>query len=76
MSQSQRIELTKKINSLMNDEILFLTEDEIKYMIIRWIQGNWNDIVVNDIKIQHYTEPDDPAEKEKVGTNVSLVKIS
>ena len=74
MSKELRLELTKKINSLVDDDKLVLTEAEIKYMITRWIQGNWNNIVINEIQFQHYSEPNDPLEKEKIGTKISLVK--
>lgn len=69
-----RLGLTNKINNLVSGEKLILTEDEIKYMITRWVQGNWNNIVIDEIQFQHYSEPNDPLEKEKIGTKISLVK--
>ena len=74
MKEKLRLELTTKINNLVDGEQLNLSEDEIKYMITRWIQGNWNNILTYDINFYHYSEPNDPLEKEKIGTKVSLVK--
>lgn len=76
MSNKLRLELTKKINNLVENEKLILTEEEIKYMITRWIQGNWDGTVVAGIQFQHYTEPDDPLEREKINGKISLVKVS
>jgi hypothetical protein len=45
-------------------------------MITRWIQGNWDGTVVAGIQFQHYTEPDDPLEREKISGKISLVKVS
>jgi hypothetical protein len=68
-----RQELINKINNRKQDELLVLTEEEVKYCIERWIKGNYNNIPIEDIKLYHYTQPNDPNEKEMIGAKILLV---
>jgi hypothetical protein len=65
--------LINKINNLKPDDELVLTEEEVKYTISRWIQGNYNNIPIDNIKLYHYTQPNDPNEKEMIGAKILLV---
>ena len=71
MTETQlRTGLIRKINELTPTQILELTEEEVKYCITRWIKGNYRDFKINDIKLYHYTKPNDPNEKEMIGAKV------
>ena len=43
MNQTRQ-DLIIKINNLKQDDLLVLTEEEVKYCIERWIKGNYNNI--------------------------------
>ena len=68
-----RQNLISKINNLKPDDLLVLTEEEVKYTISRWIQGNYNNIPIDNIKLYHYIQPNDPNEKEMIGAKILLV---
>ena len=71
MTETQlRTGLIRKINELTPTQILELTEEEVKYCITRWIKGNYRDFKINDIKLYHYIQPNDPNEKEMIGSKV------
>ena len=71
MTETQlRSGLIRKINELTPTQILELTEEEVKYFITRWIKGNYIDFKIDDIKLYHYTQPNDPNEKEMIGAKV------
>lgn len=71
MTEKQlRSGLIQKINNLKPEQILELTEEEVKYCITRWIKGNYRDFKIDDIKLYHYTKPNDPNEKEMIGAKV------
>lgn len=73
MTETQlRSGLIRKINNLKTDEILELTEEEVKYCISRWIKGNYNNLQIEDIKLYHYLRPDDPNEKEMIGAKILI----
>jgi hypothetical protein len=67
-----RQELINKINNRKQDELLVLTEEEVKYCIERWIKGNYNNIPIDNIKLYHYTQPNDPNEKEMIGAKIII----
>lgn len=71
MTETQlRSGLIRKINNLKSTDLLTLTEEEVKYCITRWIKGNYNNLKIDDIKLYHYTQPNDPNEKEMIGAKV------
>ena len=73
MTEKQlRSGLIRKINNLKQGEILELTEEEVKYCISRWIKGNYNTLKIDDIKLFHYLQPDDPNEKEMIGAKILI----
>ena len=73
MTETQlRSGLIRKINNLKADEILELTEEEVKYCITRWIKGNYNNLKIEDIKLFHYLVPEDPNEKEMIGAKILI----
>jgi hypothetical protein len=65
-----RQNILRKINNLTPSAELELTQDEIKYMVSRWINSNFNDINIIDIKLFHYIDKDDIKEKELIGAKV------
>jgi hypothetical protein len=68
-----RQDIIRKVNNLKNDETLVLTEDEVKYMVSRWIQGNWDNKPINGLKFYHYIEPTDPDRNwERIGAKIKL----
>ena len=71
MNQTRQ-DLIIKINNLKQDELLTLTEEEVKYCIERWVRGNYNNIPIRDIKLYHYTQPNDPNEKEMIGAKITV----
>lgn len=73
MTEKQlRSGLIRRINSLKPDEILELTEEEVKYCISRWIKGNYSNLNIDDIKLFHYLQPNDPNEKEMIGAKILI----
>lgn len=65
--------IIQKVNELKQGETLVLNEDEVKYMISRWIQGNWNNIPIEEPKFYHYIEPTDPERNwERIGAKIKL----
>lgn len=73
MTEKQlRSGLIQKINNLKPEQILELTEEEVKYCISRWIRGNYNNLEIEDIKLFHYLQPEDPNEKEMIGAKVLI----
>lgn len=64
--------LIRKINNLKPEQILELTEQEVKYCISRWIKGNYNNLEIEDIKLYHYLQPEDPNEKEMIGAKILI----
>jgi hypothetical protein len=68
-----RQNLIIKINNLKQDDLLVLTEEEVKYCIERWIKGNYDNIPIENIKLYHYTQPNDPNEKEMIGAKILLI---
>ena len=71
MTKTQlRSGLIRKINNLKSTDLLTLTEEEVKYCITRWIKGNYSDFKIDDIKLYHYTQPNDPNEKEMIGAKI------
>jgi hypothetical protein len=71
MSKDLREKLILKINELTNNQILELTEDEVKYCITRWIEGNYREVIkIENVKLYHYTQPNDPNEKEMIGAKI------
>jgi hypothetical protein len=55
MNQTRQ-DLIIKINNLKQDDLLVLTEEEVKYCIERWIKGNYRDFKIDDIKLYHYIQ--------------------
>ena len=70
MEKTLRSKLIHKINHLKPNDILELTEEEVKYCIERWIKGNYNDFKIEDIKLFHYLQPEDLNEKEMIGAKI------
>ena len=69
MNQTRQ-DLIIKINNRKQDDLLVLTEAEVKYCIERWIKGNYDNMPIGDIKLYHYTQPNDPNEKEMIGAKI------
>lgn len=67
-----RAQLVQKINDLKPTEILELTNDEIKYCVERWINGNYSgQFEVEEVKFFHYIDPEDPeGNRELIGAKV------
>ncbi len=70
MENVLRSKLIRKINDLKPNDILELTEEEVKYCIERWIKGNYKDFKIEGIKLFHYLQPEDPDEKEMIGARI------
>ena len=70
MESTVRSKLIRKINELKPNNFLELTEEEVKYCIERWIKGNYRDFKIEDIRLFHYTQPEDPNEKEMIGARI------
>lgn len=70
MENIVRSKLIRKINDLKPNDILELTEEEVKYCIERWIKGNYKDFKIEGIKLFHYLQPEDPNEKEMIGARI------
>jgi hypothetical protein len=62
--------IINKINKLIPNKELELSEQEIKYIIKLWIKDNYPELDIKDINFYHYTEQDDPQEKEKIGVKI------
>ena len=62
--------IINKINNLIPTKELKLSEQEIKYIIKLWIKDNYPELDIKDINFYHYTEQDDPQEKEKIGVKI------
>lgn len=65
-----RKEIISKINKILKDEKLEISEQELKYIIKMWMIENYPEYNVKDIKFYHYSEEDDPQEKEKIGARI------
>lgn len=62
-------EIISKINKILQNEKLELSEQELKYIIKVWVIENSGNSV-NDIKFYHYSDEGDPQEKEKIGARI------
>jgi hypothetical protein len=65
-------EIISKINKILKDEKLELSEQELKYIIKIWVIENYPEHNVNDIKFYHYSDEGDPQEKEKIGARILI----
>lgn len=67
-----RAQLTQKINNLKPGEVLELNNNEIKYCVERWINGNYpGHFEVEEVKFFHYIDPEDPkGNRELIGAKV------
>lgn len=66
--------IINKINNLIPFKDLKLSEQEIKYIINIWIKDNYPESDIKEINFYHYTEKDDPQEKEKIGVKIMKLK--
>jgi hypothetical protein len=62
--------IINKINKLIPNKELKLSEQEIKYIIKLWIKDNYPQSEIKEINFYHYIEEDDPQEKEKIGVKI------
>ncbi len=64
--------IIEKINEIIPNKKLNLSEQEIKYIIRMWVEHEYPEHTINNISFYHYSEQDDPQEKEKIGVNILL----
>ena len=70
MDKGIRRSIVKKINHCLPNQKLEFDEDEIKYMISRWIIDNYPDSTINKVTFHHYWEENDILQKEKIGAYI------
>lgn len=62
--------IISKINKLIPNKELELSDQEVKYIIRLWIKDNYPELDIKEINFYHYSEKDDPQEKEKIGVKI------
>ena len=64
--------IIEKLNEIVPNKKLNLSEQEVKYIIRMWVEKEYPEYNISSVNFYHYSEPDDPQEKEKIGVNILL----